>query len=200
MTSAGGRNRRADAQRSRASVLDAAVDLLGADPKCSIEAIAASAGVTRQTVYAHFPSRKQLLDAAFQRATDAAVAALDAVDLDSGSATEAMLRLLDTSAQITEKHRPLFRMANAIPVSPAQNRQRHALAVERLKRVIMRGQRSGDFDDQLSADWLATVIILMGHAAGDEADAGSMARDEATATVRTGVLRVLGATTPRAPG
>src|ERR687893_349782 len=95
------RNRRADAQRSRSSILDAAVELLNSPADPSVEAIAAAAGVTRQTVYAHFPSRDTLLAAVLDRVTAETLATLDAVDLDAGSATEALLRLLDESARIT---------------------------------------------------------------------------------------------------
>ena len=39
--------------------------------------IARAAGVSRQTVYAHFPSREALLDAVVERATAEVTAALD---------------------------------------------------------------------------------------------------------------------------
>ncbi|MGR6999045.1 helix-turn-helix domain-containing protein [Yinghuangia aomiensis] len=51
------RRRRADAQRSIDAILDAARRLLGDRLDVGMEDIAAAAGVTRQTVYAHFPSR-----------------------------------------------------------------------------------------------------------------------------------------------
>jgi AcrR family transcriptional regulator len=184
-------NRRVDAQRSRASILDAAVELLSADPECRVESIAAAAGVTRQTVYAHFSSREQLLAAVVQRVTETAVAALDAVDLDTGSATDALLRLLDESARITAKHRLLFRMARELAPPMDDDRRGHAPVVGRLGRLIMRGQRASEFDDQLSAGWLAAVVVQLGHTAGDEVDAGRMTGDEAVAALRTSVLRLV---------
>ena len=193
MAAVPGRNRRADAQRSRASILDAAVELLSADPERSLEAVAAAAGVTRQTVYAHFPSREHLLAAVLERVTDTAVAELDAVDLEAGSATDAVLRLLTASARLTARHRPLFRLAGARPMAPDEDRRRHAPAVERLGRVIARGQRAGEFDDRLPPGWLATVVVQVGHAAGAEVDAGALTPEEAAAALRISVLRVLGA-------
>ncbi|GAA0519074.1 hypothetical protein Ade02nite_80090 [Paractinoplanes deccanensis] len=189
----GARRRRADAERSRASILDAATELLGADPECSVEAIAAAAGVTRQTVYAHFSSREQLMGAVLARVTEAAVAAMEAVDLDSGSATEALLRLLDASAQIMARHGRIFHAAGAAAVSPEEDRRQHLPVVARLERVITRGQAAGEFDDQLSPGWFAVVVIQLGHAAGAEVDAGAMTRDDAATALRTSVLRVLNA-------
>jgi AcrR family transcriptional regulator len=191
MASASGGNRRADARRSRAAILDAAVDLLSVDPECRVESIAAAAGVTRQTVYAHFSSRERLLAAVLQRVDESAAAALDAVDLDTGSATDALLRLLETSARITARHRPLFRMIRELPVPTADDRRSHAPVIGRLGQLILRGQRAGEFDGRLSPGWLAAAVVQLGHTAGDEVDAGRMTRDEAVLALRLSVLRLL---------
>lgn len=151
----------------------------------------------RQTVYAHFSSREQLLAAVVQRVTETAVAALDAVDLDTGSATDALLRLLDASARNTAKHRLLFRMARELAPPMDDDRRSHAPVVGRLSRLIMRGQRAGEFDDRLSAGWLAAVVVQLGHTAGDEVDAGRMTRVEAVAALRTSVLRLVARTPSR---
>ncbi|OEV21023.1 TetR family transcriptional regulator, partial [Streptomyces nanshensis] len=80
------RTRRADARRSRASILDAAIRLLNERPDASVEAVATAAGVTRQTVYAHFPSRERLLAATLDRLTERTAAAMAAAEPDSGPA------------------------------------------------------------------------------------------------------------------
>ncbi|MFG2496923.1 TetR/AcrR family transcriptional regulator [Streptomyces sp. NPDC048441] len=190
--------RRADARRSRASILDAAVQLLNAEPDASMEGIAKAAGVTRQTVYAHFPSREQLLTAVLDRVTEEAVAAMDAVDPDSGPAADALLRLLDATARTAGRYPVLLRTIDSPPVSPLDDHERHAPVAERLKRVIQRGQETGEFDSHLSPDWLVTVTIKLGHAAAGEVDTGRMPDAEATEALRISLLRVLGATAPPA--
>jgi serine phosphatase RsbU (regulator of sigma subunit) len=59
----GGRGRapvRADARRNRERIVDAARNLLGGAPGSTLSDIAAAAGVSRSTVYRHFPDRATL--------------------------------------------------------------------------------------------------------------------------------------------
>jgi AcrR family transcriptional regulator len=194
MTPPPSRPRRADARRSEAAILDAAIRLLDERPDASVEAIAAAADVTRQTVYAHFPSRERLLAAVVDRLTAETLAELDAADLDTGPATDALLRLLDAATRVVARHPVLWRHLGALPVTPQEDRERHAPVTERLERVIGRGQRAGEFDDRLPTDWLVAVVIRLGHAASEERDAGRLGAEEADEVLRTSLLRILGAT------
>src|SRR4029079_1877875 len=60
--------RRADAQRSFDSILDAALDALASDPAARLAAITRRAGVVRATIYVHFPTREALIAAVTERA------------------------------------------------------------------------------------------------------------------------------------
>lgn len=182
-------NLRADAQRSRAAILDAAIHLLNDRPDAKMDAVAAQAGVTRQTVYAHFPSRAKLLAAALDRITEEAVAAMDAADLDSGPAADALLRLVDAAAQTVSRYPNLLRQAET---KPADEAAQHEPVAERLRRVIGRGQRSGEFDGGLPVDWLVAVVIAIGHTAAAETDAGRLTAAETEEARRTTLLRALG--------
>src|SRR5258708_28109735 len=90
------RRQRADAQQSIAAILRAAAEALNADPVASVEDIARAAGVTRQTVYAHFPSRDALIEAVTARATAEVAAAFETAGLDEAPPPVALTRLLDT--------------------------------------------------------------------------------------------------------
>ena len=79
-----GPSRRADAQRSIAAILDAAIDLLAERPDASMADVAAAAGVARQTAYARYESRAALLSAVAGRALEQTLAALDAAAPEDG--------------------------------------------------------------------------------------------------------------------
>ncbi|PXX58153.1 TetR family transcriptional regulator [Nocardia tenerifensis] len=193
------RKQRADAHRSRAAILDAAARILNEQPDASVEALATGAGVTRQTVYAHFPSRERLLAAVLDRLTELTVAAMDAADPDEGPAVEALLRVFDAATRESERYPVLLQRINALPSAAREDRGRHAPIMARIEKVIRRGQETAEFDGTLPADWLATVTIHLAHAAADEHSSGRMTRSDADHAFTTSLLRILApARDPRA--
>lgn len=180
------RRRRADAERSVTAILDAAVAVLGRRGDASVEEIAAAAGVSRQTVYAHFPSREALVAAVITLVTGKVVAALDAAKLDEGPAAAAVLRLLDTSWAVFERY-PL----QLEPVDQ-DSAEQHEPIFERLEPLIRRGQAAGEFDRDRPVAWLLAAVIALAHAAGTEVGAGRLAATEALVELRRSVLAVLG--------
>ncbi|MFD5557486.1 TetR/AcrR family transcriptional regulator [Streptomyces sp. NPDC127068] len=201
MSSSTPRPRRADAERSRAAILDAAVTLFATEPDAGLRKIAEMAGVTRQTVYAHYPSREALLDAVTERVTGRAVAAMDAAGLEEGPAVDALLRLQDIGWEFFEGN-PTVGRATDRPTRPARpdaDEALHEPVDARLRQLIERGQAAGEFDPAPPAHWLAAVVKALGHAAGGEVTAGRMTVDEAAAAHRTATLRALGVTHDPAP-
>ncbi|MCX5583081.1 TetR/AcrR family transcriptional regulator [Streptomyces erythrochromogenes] len=191
------RRRRADAERSRSAVLDAAIRLLAERPDAGMAAIAAAAGVTRQTVYAHFGTRDELLEAVADRITEEAMAAMDDAEVDEGPALEALLRLQDISWRLFEGH-PVLLQLGAAPGNAEADGVRHEPVMARLTRLIEKGQAAGEFDPEPPAAWLVAAVTALGHAAGDEVGAGRMTVGEAAAHHRTATLRLLHARPHRA--
>jgi AcrR family transcriptional regulator len=176
-------------------VLDAAVRLLAERPDAGMAAVAGAAGVTRQTVYAHFGSREALLRAVGDRVTDDAMAAMDAAGLDRGPATGALLRLQEIAWELFERH-PVLLALGGSPADAEADRLRHEPVAARLTRLIERGQSTGEFAPGPPPGWLVAAITALGHAAGAEAGAGRMTVPEAAAQLRTATLALLGARTP----
>jgi AcrR family transcriptional regulator len=185
-----GQRRRADAERSIAAILDAAVEVLSERSDASMEEVANAAGVTRQTVYAHFPSREELLGAVGERALAQAVADYEAAEPERGTPAEALDRLVGTWWQTVARH---ARLLEAMRGSSAEEvHEFHAPILERLERFVRRGRRAGDFDRDLPLGWqLASLLALM-HAAADEVAAGRMSAEEADAALRRSVPRLFG--------
>jgi AcrR family transcriptional regulator len=185
------RKRRTDADRSRDAVLAAAIALLGRRADASIEDIAAAAGVVRQTVYAHFPSRSALVRAVLGHLTAETSTSLAALDLTTPPADEALRRWLQATWNIIERYPVLLSPALAEAAPAADENERHEPVTSQLAELIRRGRQSGVLDKSSPESWAIAAVIALGHAAGQEVAAGRMRRDEAGAAYRDGVMRLL---------
>src|ERR671931_187183 len=87
-------HRRAIAERNVEAILDAGEALLERRAQASITAVAAEAGVSRVTVYAHFPALGELIEAVVERAVRRARHALEAAEPDRGPPVEALERVV----------------------------------------------------------------------------------------------------------
>jgi TetR/AcrR family transcriptional repressor of mexCD-oprJ operon len=181
--------KRADAQRNIDAIAAAAVDCLSRDPDASVNEIAKTAGVGRVTLYGHFPSRADLVDAAFARAIEDGDAILDAVDLD-GDPREAMTRLIDASWRLVNQFRSLL-IAAQHTLPPGRIRDLHAEPADRMRRLIERGQADGVFRTDLPDSWLISVIQNVMHGAADEITAGRLKPNDAAGFISSTVLAAL---------
>lgn len=163
---------RSDAHRNRRRILDATADAIAADPAASLERIAARAGVSRVTIYAHFPSRDALMDALTARSAQEVTAALTAARPDEGPAGEAMRRVLIAASDTIGRYRGLVIVNQRL--APGELRRRTGPAIAIVRSLIIRGQGSGEFDPELPADWLLTVVIDLIHSASRQVTAGAM--------------------------
>ena len=184
-----GRRQRADARRSIAAVLNASVALLGRLPGASMDEIATAAGVSRQTIYAHYPSRDALLQAVTRYVTAEVARELGGLDLDRGSATDALRRWVDASWALLERYPVLLTSAVVAPEGEDE-REHHEPVIGGLLRLIERGRRRREFDRAMPTTWYIAAIIGLGHAAGQEVIAGRMTSAKAATAFRDSVLRV----------
>lgn len=180
------RPRRRDAERNAAAIVEAGLTCLLADPQAGMAAIARAAGVSRVTLYAHFPTRESLLEAALDRSvTEAVVAA--AGTTDSGPADEALAGLIRSSWQVLDRHSSLFTAVSA-SLTPDQMRDRHERILAPVHQLVLRGRRDGVFRDDVPATWLVTVLYSLVHAAAAEMQAGRLTSEEAPDLLVTTVL------------
>ena len=181
------RRQRSDARQS--VVLDAAIRTLAERPDASMDEIARAAGVSRQTVYAHFPSREVLIDTVTEQASAEFSALFDSLGLDQVPPPQALTRLLEVGWQVAGRY-PFLWWQPA--VSSDKDEERHGPILERMVDIVRRGQASGDFDASVPAQWLMSAILALGRVTEDEVKAGRMTLDQATNAIQQGVLRLLG--------
>jgi TetR/AcrR family transcriptional regulator, mexCD-oprJ operon repressor len=180
------RAQRADARRNIAAILDAATDCLAHDPEVSIADIAAAAGVGRITLYGHFKTRAELIDAVMARTIEHADAILDATDT-GGDPAAALARLVASSWQIVHKFRNILLAAQR--ELPAERiRGVHDPILRRVQSLIGRGQREGTFRSDLPGRWLITTAFSLMHAAAEDAAVGRVTADEAAGLITATLL------------
>lgn len=160
----GAANQRADAQRNRARFLTATVTAIRKNPDASMADIAAEAGTGRQTLYGHFKTRTELIDAALAESIERGEEVLSQVSLD-GDPVEAFRRLVAASWGLVADSRAL--LAAAQKELPADRiREMHEKAEARMRGLLQRGQREGALRSDLPVGWLlATTHVVMNGAA-----------------------------------
>jgi TetR/AcrR family transcriptional regulator, mexCD-oprJ operon repressor len=189
------RAQRADARRNIAAILDAATDCLARDPETSVAGIAAAAGVGRITLYGHFKTRADLVNAVLARTITHADAILDATDT-GGDPADALARLVAASWQIVHRFRNILLAARR--ELPAERiRGVHDPILRRTQSLIERGQATGTFRSDLPRQWLLTTAFSLMHAAAEDAAAGRLPAGEAAPLI---TATLLAAFTPPSDG
>jgi TetR/AcrR family transcriptional regulator, mexCD-oprJ operon repressor len=187
------RRRRADAERSIASILDAAVDALAEHPDASMSAIAKRAGVVRATIYVHFPTREALLDAVTDRALREVGEVIAAAEPGRGEPREALARVVAATWRYLGRYHALVAL-NTSTQTPEQLRHRHGVVLGQLLPLVQRGQAVGVFRSEVPPAWHLSMLLALVHAASAELRAGRVAKEHAEAAVVTTVLGALTST------
>jgi TetR/AcrR family transcriptional repressor of mexCD-oprJ operon len=182
-------HRRATAERNVEAILDATERLLARGGQASIAAVAAEAGVSRVTVYAHFAKLPELIEAVVERAVARTTAVVAAAEVDDGPALDALDRMLTLGWQELDRHAAVARAAGE-HLAPDRMRHSHERFLGILERLVARGREEGAFRTDLPADWLVTTAFALVHAAGDDVRAGRLDADEALEVLRTTVHAV----------
>lgn len=190
MTTEAGAGRRADARRSIEAILRAALAEIARTGEVNTTEIARAAGVGRVTLYGHFPTREELVNAVVEHAVARARSALAAADLDQGPARQRLHELALTSWRILNDHRQLMVVGHRY-LGGARMRKLHSDVLAELERLIERGQRSGEFRADAPLGWLVSTGYALLHTAAEEVNAGRLAEKAAGPLVATTLTAAL---------
>lgn len=148
--------------------------------------IAREAGVGRVTLYGHFPSRAELVDAVFAEVLGDARKSLDEIDT-TGHPADALRRLITSSWRVVHRFAAVLGAAER-ELSAETVRGHHDQHLKRLSALIARGHDDGTFRADLPVAWLATVCMTLMHTAASEAEAGRLSDQDAEHAVVETIL------------
>lgn len=180
-------HQQAIAERNVTAILDAAEELIAQHGQATISAVAKQSGVSRVTVYAHFPTSEALLEAAVERAVGQTMTALHDVDLDQGPPVEALERLLAAAWRHLARYSAMAQ-AVAEQMTPEAVARTHRAAHQTLGALLERGRADGSFRSDLPVGWLVTTCIAVIHACAGEVRAGRVEERDAVGILTTTIL------------
>jgi AcrR family transcriptional regulator len=166
---------RADVQRNRAAIVEAAVRALARDPAATMDDVAAEARLGRATVFRHFRTRDELVRAAWLAALGGVQEELLALRLDALGTEEALPALARFVLLVGERYPFLFRGPEPPPPDEdigAAFAEAEGVALG----IVVRAQREGVLRDDVPGPLLAEAILrlvqggLWVRAAGVEVD------------------------------
>lgn len=145
---------RADAQRNRAKILDAAGQAFAVEgPDVPLDAIAASAGVGAGTVHRHFPTKESLIAAVVAARLDRLADRADALGTDPSADFFAFLTELATEARAN------IVLASALGGTLGAEGDQAAQRLSKgLASLLRAAQRSGDVRDDITVAELHAIV------------------------------------------
>jgi AcrR family transcriptional regulator len=182
-------HRRAKAERNVEAILDAAERLLRERSQASIAAVSKEAGVSRVTVYSHFPTREELIEAVVARVTRAAHDSIEQAKPSEGDPVDALERVITVAWDELERQEAI-RQAAAEDLSSEAVWRAHQSAAGTVQRLIERGRKRGSFRKDLPVQWLVASCFSLLHTAADEVREGRLKRDDAMTAVKTSVIEL----------
>lgn len=185
MVSIRGKQIRADAYRNRDAIIEASLGVLGSNPHASVADVAAAAGISRSTLYAHLPSRRALVEAAFRRAISLLDRDLTNLDPALGP-RDSLDRLVGASSWVLGSL-PSIMSAAEQEVDHAQLRRMRTGSLAGIQRILEKGRSEGVFRTDQDVRWQAQCVLAVTQAGALRVKSGCpqpMVTGEMTSTLR----------------
>lgn len=167
---------RADSLRNKQRIVEAAATALVENPEVSVGEIAERAGLTRATIYRHYPDRDELVRAVAAHSASQMVPALLA-EMRELDWPDALALLAQRAVALSTQHRELI-----LRVTPQlEESARLAVAGEPIQAEITARRTSGEITNELPDEWLALCIRTLCLAAISRLTDPEVTPEEATA-------------------
>jgi AcrR family transcriptional regulator len=152
------RRLRADAQRNRRRLIEAATELFSERGlEVGVADIAARAGVGRGTLFRNFPSKEHLIAAIVVERVQESVARAHAA-LSAGDPTTALFDLIESAAQRSQSDRALFDALSDTWLANPEIRAAHAEMLKVIEQLVERAQATGGLRPDVSA---VDIVMLV---------------------------------------
>ncbi|MGW0822375.1 TetR/AcrR family transcriptional regulator [Streptomyces sp. NPDC002845] len=185
-----GRPLRADAERSVRVILEAAEQVLAADPGASLEQIAQAAGVARTTVHRRFAGRGALIEALGASAMRQLAEAIEDAHPDTAPPLVALHRATANVLRVKSAWR--YALGTPSAEGPAAAATRSGIDARCLE-LFARAQQEGVFDASADLDWVRRVYYaLIGEALHHDMSSAERDPDAPAALVVETLLRGTG--------
>jgi TetR/AcrR family transcriptional regulator, mexCD-oprJ operon repressor len=184
--------RRADAERSIDAIVQAAIDLCKTDRSFNMAALAREAGVSRVTLYAHFPTKQAVLERAVVTALAETQKAMIGFDLRGQAPGAALVELIERQWATLNHYRRLY-LAAAETLPADMLRSLHDPVFGQVEKLVRRGRREGDFRTDLPLRWQVSMIYALMHQAAAEVAAQRLPDKTAGELIAKTVLAALAA-------
>jgi AcrR family transcriptional regulator len=181
---------RADAQRNHRSVLAAGLELLARDPTLSMQEIADASGLGRSTLYRHFSSREELLEAVFgeviadARNTTAAVLA----GRPEGEVERVIRELSAAILDLNFRYGPLLALRE---MSDEAFRASVDVESSPVGGFLAEARSRGEVRTDMPLSWLMAVMQTLAFEALAEVDEGALEREDAERLVADSLVSIL---------
>jgi AcrR family transcriptional regulator len=155
------RRPRADVERNRRIVLDAAQRVLVSNPNPTMDELVAATGLGRTTVFRHFATKEALLLAVHEEVLEEVERQLASMQLDTLPAIEALSAILDVAFALPQQFP--FVCADPAEFTAASPEVLHRVEalVGQAQVIIERGQAAGSLDPNVPAQWLALAFFRL---------------------------------------
>jgi len=174
-----------ESTRAERRIIEQAAGVLAEGRGRTMQEIADISGIGRTTLYRHFRTRDDLIQAIKRQAMEDACAAVFASRLDEGNAEDALRRVIAGLISVGDRYRIL---AEERLSKEEMHGDKDDLAVE-LFALVERGQREGTFTSAMSSRWILTAMGHLVMAAIGQVQAGELARNHAATAVADTLLQ-----------